>query len=127
MTEYITRDGLLRPLERRYRDVVLPGGLTARLQSLSERERSEWDAGNEDAKGNWSPPRAKEGRRRLLTMALVDGEGKRLLDPLDVQALEELDAVTMRVLWEAAVEHCLGTNLEALKKNLSETSGDDSP
>lgn len=92
------RDRLLATVgQRRYLDETVEGIGPVRFQSLSERERSEFER-IIDAK-------PEESRAYLLTRTLVDGEGKRVFADDELSLILELDAAVSTVLGGIAMKH----------------------
>lgn len=120
-SSYATREELLRPAaRRRYRDETLPiSGLAVRIQSLTERERSEFERSNLGKNGQTNVARLTTVRRRLAILCLVDQAGNRLLHDRDVDVLADWDSADMEALSDACVSH-LGMkaeDLESIAKN----------
>lgn len=101
-----TREQLLGATKRRYRLVNVPDLGEFRIQSLTERERSNYEASLLDRKGGVVKDRMLSSRRRLIALTLVDDVGNRLLGEADVDKLEDLDSGVTVLLWEAARDHC---------------------
>lgn len=128
----ITRDQLFGSFVRRYRTVNTPIG-PARIQNLNEDELAEFQHGQLTKDGKLCPTYAKQRRRRLVAMCLVDEKGERLLNqPGDITRLgPAADSAVITVLFLACLEHCglqqLEGDAEELEKNSAPTTGDDSP
>lgn len=104
---YATREQLLGMTKRRYMEVAPQGGgAVFRIQSLTERERSEFELAILAGKKSVGQDAMLEARRRLVALALVDGDGKPLLGPSDVGVLAEVDSVVMSELFDAVMVHC---------------------
>lgn len=102
----VTREIFLRKPEARYREVSLPAcGLTVRIRSLTEAEKTNYERALYDKKGEQIPGRLKDSRARLICLCLVDDEGKQLLLPGDEQDVLELDSADTSALWDACWEH----------------------
>lgn len=101
-----TREQLLGMTKRRYMDVAPQGsGAIFRIQSLTERERSEFELSVLAGKKTVGQDAMLAAKRRLVALVLVDGEGKPLLDPKDADALGEVDAVVISEIFNAAMVH----------------------
>jgi len=123
MTELATRDQLFAPAARRYATVVLPtSGLTVRVQSLTERERTVFQAALITRSGETNRERLLDAGRRLIVLCLVDGAGNRLLNDGDIQKLAEWDAADTQYLYAECGKHTgiSGSPEEAERKNGSE-------
>ena len=101
----ITADGLAKTAERRYLIVQIGAGLSARIQSIDEVERSAYEAIAYDDKGAFQIARLKLRRRKLLQLCLVDDEGNRLFQPSDLPKMK-MDAGVAGKIFHAAQEHC---------------------
>lgn len=128
MSQLVDRASLLGAKARRYTEVEIDGK-TYRLQSLNEREKSEYDSRVIDKSGHIDQKSAAKQKRHLLILALVDENGTRLLTNADLPALEELDGGLTGALYDAAIKHC-GIGKDGVaehKKNSETTTADDSP
>jgi len=116
----ISREKLLAKTARRYVEVILDGD-TYRIQSLSEKERCDYELSLQDKKGKFT---ADKLRRMLLVKTLVDSNGARLLQDSDEALLREVDGRTIGVLYDRAKKHCGydDDELEAITKNSDETA-----
>lgn len=101
----ITREALLNATDVRYHDVPLPNGTKARIRSLSEFERSEFDSSVLDSRGDFSTDRLKRQKRRLIALCVVDEEGKRLLKDSEAEALRPVDSAITSALYNAIRIH----------------------
>ncbi|MGA2035880.1 MAG: hypothetical protein ABSG68_26835 [Thermoguttaceae bacterium] len=122
--QLLSRDDLMKPLARRYKTVgPLPvrGGY-CRLQSLSEREASAYEAASYD-RGTLVRARMEDANRRYLAMCLVDQAGNRLLGPGDAAKLADWDRADMVFLYSEAVAHVNAKRpaLEDVEKNSEKT------
>jgi hypothetical protein len=114
-----TRDTFLRPAKRRFAHVDLPDGQRVRIRSLTEREKSEFEADILTTKGVPSRNRIADANRRLIVLTLVDENGDLLLQPGDVASLEQLDGAVTGYLADEIGRHCgfAGSDIEGLVKN----------
>ena len=119
---FLTRDQLLKPADRRFLDVQLSNGSQARLRSISERERSEYEAGLLDAKGGFKKDRLLSARRRLVCLTLVDEQNATLFTVAEEGKLADQDGRLMEELYQAA-SHCgiKDSDVEAIVKNSNPT------
>lgn len=115
MSSVLSREGLLQKTKRRYIDVELPSGGTARLQSLSELERSEYNSSLLDKKGEIDKTKLTFGTMLLLCRMLVDSDDKRLFLDHEYELLASIDSLDMEVLGEEARKH-VGFDLEYRKE-----------
>ncbi len=108
---------------RRYKVVELPvSGHTVRIQSLTERELSNYEAsawkpgkvGQE-----MDPAKIKTAGPRLIVLCMVDAAGNRMLNETHVAKLAEWDSFDVEFLHKACNVHVgIGrTDLEDLEKN----------
>lgn len=116
----LSREDLLLRRARRYKEVKLSSGEIARLQSLTELERSEYNMGLLDKKGDVNKKALTKATQMLLVKMLVDGEGNRLFLDHESDLLADIDSLDMEILGDAAREH-IGFNRrdEALEKKSS--------
>lgn len=117
---FVTREQLIAKAKRRYQDFVVPDFGTVRIRSLTERERSNYEAEMLDSKGNTRKSRLLQARRRLIALTVVDPSGELLLNETgDVKALEEQDGSITDAIFEQAMIHCgiKENDIEVLVKN----------
>ena len=127
---FIGKQQLMETGQRRYAEVIVPGLGKARIQSLTELERSRIeysliysDDEEERAKA------ACEIKARWIAAALVDGDGNRIFADHETEMINQFDSRVVNVLADAIIAHCgvSKKDREALAKNLSETPTEDSP
>lgn len=116
--------------DRRYREVTLPvRRVRVRLQSLTERESSEYQATILNTRGGstaYVRQRLIDANRRLIVLCMVDGAGNRMLNKNDVERMADWDAADSAFLYDECASHC-GLNrddLEGLVKNSGATTVD---
>lgn len=109
------REALLAKKQRRYITVDLPSGGTAKLQSLTELERAEYNTSLLDKKGELDRDRLTFGTAMLLCRMLVDDDGKRLFLDSEYEELATIDSLDMEVLGDEARRH-IGFDSEARKQ-----------
>jgi hypothetical protein len=118
----LTREELLSPATRRYEDFQTYDGRQFRVRSLTERERSEFEAAILDGNGRPKRDRLVAARRRLICMTLVGPDNELLFSQYDdkaMNALAEQDGRLMDDIYEAAATHCgiKNSDVEAIAKN----------
>ena len=111
---------------RRYKIVTLPLlGLTVRIQSINEREFSQYQAALVSSGGrSLRPSRMEDANRRFIALCLVDKDGNRMLSGKHIARLSEWDAADAAFLYDECARHC-GINqddIEVLVKNSEEIS-----
>lgn len=125
----VTSESFLKPAKRRYSVVVIPDFGDVRIQSITERERADWERSLYDDKGRYDIKKIAEAKCRLIALCVVDENGHRILSEAEAKRLPDtMDAATADAIFEACKSH---VNLEGVEtKNLSgspETSVDVSP
>lgn len=125
MSDVLSREGLLQKSKRRYLDVSLPSGGTARLQSLTELERSEYNSSLLDKKGELDREKLTYGTMMLLCRMLVDQDNKRMFLDHEHEILASIDSLDMEILGDEARKH-IGFDSEYRKdlRKKSETAQD---
>ena len=123
MTGFLTRDQFLKPSPRRYKEVELPDGSTARIRNLTEDEKSTFEASVLSAKGEFSIDRVKQQRRRLICLCLVNAAGDRILSDEDATALKQVDGALTSALYDECRVWCGFDegDIEELVKNSTAT------
>tara|TARA_R110000822_G_C15099351_1_gene471678 strand:+ start:279 stop:677 length:399 start_codon:yes stop_codon:yes gene_type:complete len=125
------RNALLKLCERRYIDLDLEdAGVTVRIQSLSEKEKSSYETRLIAKSGRGIlRDRLQDATRRLIALCLVDENNDRIFLDSDVNQIGEMDSFISSRIYDAAQEHC-GFNkgdIEDTVGNSGEISVDDSP
>lgn len=84
----LTIDALKQPdrLKRRFKDITLPGGFTARIQALREGEKARFEDGLTDRQGKPNAKRIRNLRGLLIASCWVDDNGDRVMSEDDVFA-----------------------------------------
>ena len=129
----VGQDAFLKPLVRRYVTKPIPGLGDVRLQSISERERSEYEAAMLDSSGRFDKKAAGDSKSRLIVLCIVNEDGFRILGDHHLKTLPDmLDSSVADALYEACVEHCqvpvpetvedVGKNLESSPPTAAEGS-----
>lgn len=109
MSKYLGRDAFLAKAKaaRRYMDCRLPSGGVVRLQSLSEFERSNYERGLLNKKGDGANPNALlASKRAMVVLCMVDEEGNRVLSDNDINALASMDSADIDHICTTARKHC---------------------
>jgi|TARA_R110002051_G_scaffold320198_1_gene405208 hypothetical protein len=125
------RNALLKLCERRYIDLDLEdAGVTVRIQSLSEKEKSAYETRLIAKSGRGIlRDRLQDATRRLIALCLVDENNDRIFLDSDVNQIGEMDSFVSSRIYDAAQEHC-GFNkgdIEDTVGNSGEISVEDSP
>ena len=125
----MNKDDFFAANKRRFKEVALPGGSTARIRSLTAGEWADIDAKNTDAKnGGLSVAGLKNSDRRLIIAAVVDADGNPVFAESDLPKLAEIDAGLTIPLVRAIREHTgLKGDVEDSLKNSEATTGGSSP
>jgi hypothetical protein len=118
----ISRDQLLAKRARRYREVTLSSGDVARLQSLTELERSEYNMSLLDKKGDVNKKALTKATRMLLVKMLVDADGNRMFFDHEDDLLADIDSLDMEILGDAAREHIGFTRKEESLEKKSDSA-----
>ena len=133
MTKIASRNVLLKLCERRYIDVELPEvGLVVRIQSLSEKEKSEYETQLVAKSGKGIiRDRLQDATRRLIALCMVDEKNERIFSrsKLDLDKISEIDSFVSSRIYEACQEHC-GFNrndIETTVGNSERITVEDSP
>ncbi len=84
---------LFTKAKRRYKRLTLPvADLEVRIQSLSERELSTYQAVTLAKTGSFKLSKLEDANRRLIVLCLVDDAGNRILNKTHIAELEEWDS-----------------------------------
>ena len=113
---------------REYIEFEVDGWGWCRAQTLTERERREYDLGQLDAEGNLDMSKVPLAGPRLMAFMLVDEEDDQLFSVRDVPELANKDARIISAIVERLRIHC-GMDEDTLEEqvgNYEETQGDDS-
>ena len=126
---FATRDTILAPLKRRFTEIAIPNWGKFRLRSLTELERSRFEASIRDKKGQVSNAKLIDLKCRLIVLCVVDGNGDPLLGNSDIDQLRQQDSKATNALVEAIQSHCgiSDSDLEDLEKNSEATTAASSP
>jgi hypothetical protein len=117
----LTREQLLEKSKRRFLDVTLSDGSVAKLQSITEIERAEYNSEMLTADGSVDKEQFKYGTAKLLARMLVDESGKRMFHDSEWELIAELDSLFTEEIGDAARKH-IGFDRADSKK--SQATGD---
>lgn len=120
---FATRDTILQPLKRRFTDVTIPEWGKFRIRSLTELERSRFEASIRDKKGQVNNTKLIDLKCRLIVLCVVDDAGDPLLTNSDIDVLRNQDSQATNLLVDAIQGHCgiTETDLGELEKNSEAT------
>jgi len=127
---FVGRDMFVRPSARRYHEFDVPDFGRVRIQSLTEREASAYQAGFLNKRGEPAINRIAEMRRKLIALCVVDADGTRILDDRDADAIGNGDSAVMTKIQEEIEDHVkFGSDddLEELAKNSDQIHAGISP
>jgi hypothetical protein len=104
---------------RRVKTVDVPGWGKFRIRSLTELERSRFEASIRDKTGQVSSTKLIDLKCRLIVLCVVDENGDTLLQNSDIEELRQQDSKLTEALFEEIQAHCgYGVaKLEDLEKN----------
>ena len=116
---YADKAALLGANKRRFADVVIADVGTFRIRSLTERERSEYEAGFLDRSGKARTSKLVEAKVRLIVLCLCNAEGLQLLSDGDAAGLGGIDSTVSNKLFDECQTHCgfSEADVEDLVKN----------
>jgi len=125
------RTALLKLCDRRYIDLELAdAGITVRIQSLSEKEKSTYETRLIAKSGRGIlRERLQDATRRLIALCLVDENNERIFLNSDIDKIGEMDSFVSSRIYDAAQEHC-GFNkgdIEDTVKNSEKITVEDLP
>lgn len=125
----LTRDQILGADDLLFEDVPVPEwGGTVRVRGLSGAERDDFEAGVVQVKGKKTSMNLRNLRARLVALAVVGADGKRLFADSDVRALGHKSAAALQRVFEAAqrLSGLSDEDVEELTKNSDSDQSDDS-
>lgn len=119
MSEFASRESILAAPKRRFTTVDIPEWGCFRIRSLTELERSRFEASIRDKKGQVSNSKLLDLKCRLIVLCVVDADGNTILTDADIPALREQDSRRTNTLVDAIQEHCgfSDSDVEELEKN----------
>lgn len=115
---YASRDQLLAPSKRRFKDVKLPiSGLKLRIRSLMENEVEAFIAEGVGRQGAFNKEKTVSAHRRIIIKCVVDSDGQPMLSHADLDALNEWDSADIHHLARECESHCGLVQGEVAEKN----------
>lgn len=107
MSEFITREQLLKlgqsPRRIKVEEI---GGIKFRIQSLTEKEKANYEADLMEKGGGFNRNRLIDARLRLIIRCLVDEQGNQMLTDGDIKVLQEMDGGIVSELADHCRSHC---------------------
>lgn len=108
------RDALLARNKRRYKDSAVDlDGQRMRWQSLSELEKSQFEAAAQHQDKAKARSARVNLRLRVIIACAVDAAGNRLFCDADLPALQQIDGDTIQALADEAMAHVGWTEADA--------------
>jgi hypothetical protein len=126
---YLTRDAILAAADMEAEEVHVPQwGGTVRVRALTGEERDAFEEGQLQGKGKNRTVRLANIRAKLVSLCVVDADGKRLFSDADVAALGRKSAAALSAVFDVAarLSGLTEQDVEELAGNFSSTPGDDS-
>ncbi len=117
-----TKEQLLTRAKRRYTTVTITEtGDTFRIQSLTEKEKSDYEATMMSKAGAISRDRLQDAYRRLFVLVVVDEAGNRMFSDGDLADLENVDSLVVARVFQVAHAFCgfEKNDIEDIVKNSS--------
>ena len=110
-------------VNRRYAVVSVPILGRVRIQSLTELERSTYEASRLDDSGQWDRKSGSAAKVKLIILCCVDDEGNCLFIDSDAAKLQQLDSLVTDRIFDRCLAHCgFGDeDIEGIAKNCEET------
>jgi hypothetical protein len=120
---FAKREAILARKPRRIKTVEIPGWGKFRIRSLTELERSRFEATIRDKSGQVSSTKMIDLKCRLIVLCVVDENSDPLLTNADIEELRQQDSMLTNALVEEIQAHCgySDTDLGELEKNLERT------
>jgi hypothetical protein len=124
MSNFAGKEDFFAAAKRRFKEVPLPDGKSARIRSITAAEWADIDARNVDMKkGGLSAVGLRNSDLRLVAASVVDADGNPIFNDGDLKQLGEIDAGVIVPLVKAIKEHSgLRQDVEDALKNLSTTA-----
>ena len=110
--------------KRRHKELTLPiCGHRVRIQSLTERELSAYQAATMATSGRGANrARLADANARLIVLCLVDGAGNRILNHTHIAKLADWDAADTSYLSGQCSEHC-GLDRDEIESLIKNSEG----
>ncbi len=104
---FLGRDDVMRASARRYREVNLPGGKVARIQSLKASEMRRIRNSMLDRQGETQPERMKRFEDIVVCACLVNGDGELQFTDDDAMngVLDDVDGMLLSRLYSECAKH----------------------
>jgi hypothetical protein len=123
---YLTRDAILAAADMEADEVHVPQwGGTVRVRALTGEERDAFEEGQLQGKGKNRTVRLANIRAKLVSLCVVDADGKRLFSDADVAALGRKSAAALSAVFDVAarLSGLTEQDVEELAGNFSSTPG----
>lgn len=120
-----SRESFLSKSRRRFKEISFEGEVY-RIQSLTERERVQYDLQLQDKKtGRFTDKSLEKMRRLFVVKVLVDDSGNRIFTDEEEELLKDIDGRLVSVLYETGQGHCGydKADVEDIVKNLDPVAG----
>jgi hypothetical protein len=117
---YLTRDQILKVDDIQFEDVQVPEwGGAVRVRGLTGAQRDELEASVVEQRGRKTRVNLQNLRAKLVAMAAVDEQGKRVFSDGDVAALGQKSAAALQRVFDAAqrLSGLSDQDIEELTKN----------
>ena len=101
----VDRAAILSASARRYRIVEVPTLGEVRIQSLTERERSECESTFYDKHGRRNPSKQIEAKATWIVASVVDDHGAKYFTPADIPQVMGIDSAITNYLFDAIWDH----------------------
>ena len=102
-----TKEQFFKRAQRRYTTVnIAETGDNFRVQSLTEKEKSDYEATMMSKAGAISRDRLQDAYRRLFVLVVVDEAGNRMFSDDDLAALENVDSLVVARVFQVAHAFC---------------------
>lgn len=104
--EFFSKDEIVNADDAIYENVPIPewGGKCVRLKSLTGTERDQFEASSIIQKGSSAKLNLVNMRARLLSLVIVDGQGKRMFSDSEMYKIGQKNAGVLERLFAKAQE-----------------------
>ena len=129
---YVGRGKFLSQTKRRYDEFEVEGDdgpMKVRLRSLSEWEKSNYEAAALSRKGGLTKDKLIDAKARMLVLCMVDGDGNPLFTDRDLAQIKLIDGKITGAIYDRAIVH-IGSQegeIESIVKNSESVPVDSSP